>query len=75
MAIGNNDPNCGAVEIGDALSINRRSEEYRLGVAQMREWHERCRAKRLGIKRKPLSTHSVNAANHLGLLGTKGGAK
>lgn len=24
--------------------------EYRLGLAQLEEWHARCRAKRLGIK-------------------------
>lgn len=41
-----------AVAIGDALTINRKSPEYKLGLAQLKEWHERCRAKRLGIKRK-----------------------
>lgn len=41
-----------AVKIGDALTINRKSPEYKLGLAQLAEWHARCMAKRLGIKRK-----------------------
>lgn len=45
-------PKHGAVAIADALTINRKSPEYKLGLAQLREWHERCRSKRLGIKRK-----------------------
>ena len=45
-------PKHGAVAIADALTINRKSPEYNLGLAQLKEWHERCRAKRLGIKRK-----------------------
>ena len=40
----------------DALFINRESEEYRRGVRKLEEWHARCRAKRLGLKRKPKST-------------------
>ena len=45
-------PKHGAVAIADSLTINRKSPEYKLGLAQLREWHERCRANRLGIKRK-----------------------
>ena len=45
-------PKHGAVAIADALTINRKSPEYKLGLAQLKEWHDRCRAKRLGIKRK-----------------------
>lgn len=41
-----------AVKIGDALTINRKSPEYKPGLAQLAEWHARCRAKRLGIERK-----------------------
>lgn len=45
-----------AVAIADALTINRKSPEYNLGLAQLKEWHARCRAKRLGIKRKAKGT-------------------
>lgn len=42
----------GAIRIEDTASYSRNSPEYKLGLAQLKEWHERCRAKRLGIKRK-----------------------
>ena len=45
-------PKHGAVAIADALTINHKSQEYKLGLAQLKEWHDRCRTKRLGIKRK-----------------------
>lgn len=46
----------GAIRIDDTASYSRNSPEYKLGLAQLREWHERCRAKRLGIKRKAKDT-------------------
>ena len=67
-------PKHGAVAIADALTINRKSPEYKLGLAQLKEWHERCRGKRLGIKRKLKGTHSVSAARHSARM-AKGGAK
>lgn len=42
----------GAIRIEDTASYSRNSPEYKLGLAQLKEWHARCRAKRLGIKRK-----------------------
>lgn len=42
----------GAIRIEDTASYSRNSPEYKLGLAQLKEWHERCRSKRLGIKRK-----------------------
>ena len=42
----------GAIRIEDTASYSRNSPEYKLGLAQLAEWHERCRAKRLGIKRR-----------------------
>ena len=48
------------VEFGDAFGIDRKSEEYQLGVAQLKEWHERCRANRLGIKRKQLVVNKMS---------------
>lgn len=62
------------VEFGDAFGIDRNSAEYKLGIRQLAEWHARCRANRLGIKRKPKVTHSVSAARHSARM-AKGGAK
>lgn len=62
------------VEFGDAFVIDRNSAEYKLGLRQLAEWHARCRAKRLGIKRKPKGTHSVSAARHSARM-AEGGAK
>lgn len=67
-------PKHGAVAIADALTINRNSAEYKLGIRQLAEWHARCRAKRLCIKRKPNGTHSVSAACHSYRM-AKGGAE
>ena len=64
----------GAIRIEDTASYSRNSPEYKLGLAQLAEWHERCRAKRLGIERKPKGTHSVSAARHSAHM-AKGGAK
>ena len=63
-----------AVVVADGLFVNRKSEQYRLGLAQLKEWHEQCRARRLGIKRKQKGTHSVSAARHSTGM-AKGGAK
>lgn len=52
-------PKHGAVAIADALTINRKSPEYKLGLAQLKEWHARCRAKRLGINRKASSVSKL----------------
>ena len=46
----------GAILIEDTASYSRNSPEYKLGLAQLAEWHERCRAKRLGIERKANET-------------------
>lgn len=46
----------GAIRIEDTASYSRNSPEYKLGLAQLAEWHERCRAKRLGIERKANET-------------------
>ena len=64
----------GAIRIEDTASYSRNSPEYKLGLAQLKEWHARCRANRLGIKRKPKGTHSVSAARHSDRM-AKGGAK
>ena len=64
----------GAIRIEDTASYSRNSPEYKLGLAQLKEWHARCRANRLGIKRKQKGTHSVSAARHSARM-AKGGAK
>ena len=60
-----------AVAVGDALTINHRSPECKLGLAQLEEWHARCRAKRLGIKRKAKSTSATSVRHRV----NNGGAK
>jgi len=38
--------------------------EYRLGVRQLEQWHEKCRCKRLGIRFRPRSLR-VNHDSHI----------
>lgn len=71
MADKNYTPKHGAVETFDAIGIDHKSPEYKLGLAQLAEWHARCRAKRLGIERKAKSVHSCSAARHNNFGGSK----
>lgn len=49
-----------ALRVCDTSQYSRKSPEYRLGVAQLKKWHERCRCKLLGVTFRTLKL----LANH-----------